>query len=239
MKNLILISFLIIPPLLGYPDLQQDFDDVISKKELLGQFDPSSHPDFEKIHSDYTNKPSIYLRKKAYSAFKDMFYDAKLCGIDLKIISATRNFNYQKGIWERKWKRTKYMGWQKADKALDILKYSSMPGTSRHHWGTDIDLNDLNNSYFETGEGQIIYQWLRLHAKDYGFEQVYTSKDQGRTGYQEEKWHWSYLPLSSIYLQEYNRLITSEDINNFNGSEVAGEIQAIEKYVNGIQKENP
>ncbi|NJK84501.1 MAG: M15 family metallopeptidase [Saprospiraceae bacterium] len=40
------------------------------------------------------------------------------------------------------------------ERALKILKYSSMPGTSRHHWGTDIDLNSFSNSYFEQGEGK-------------------------------------------------------------------------------------
>ena len=74
-------------------------------------------------------------------------------GITLIIISGTRSFNHQKSIWDRKWGRTRYMGWQEIDKAIDILTYSSMPGTSRHHWGTDIDFNSLENSYFDAGDG--------------------------------------------------------------------------------------
>ena len=30
----------------------------------------------------------------------------------------------------------------------------------------------------------------------------------GRTGYNLEKWHWSYLPLASKYLEFYNKKIS-------------------------------
>ncbi|MFM9004881.1 MAG: D-alanyl-D-alanine carboxypeptidase family protein [Flavobacteriales bacterium] len=43
------------------------------------------------------------------------------------------------------------------------MKFSSMPGTSRHHWGTDIDLNSVEPSYFLSGKGLLIYQWLSAH----------------------------------------------------------------------------
>ncbi|MBK8672515.1 MAG: D-alanyl-D-alanine carboxypeptidase family protein [Bacteroidetes bacterium] len=29
-----------------------------------------------------------------------------------------------------------------------------MPGSSRHHWGTEVDINALSNAYFSTGEGK-------------------------------------------------------------------------------------
>lgn len=32
-----------------------------------------------------------------------------------------------------------------------------MPGTSRHHWGSDVDLYALDDIYFEYGDGEIIY----------------------------------------------------------------------------------
>ena len=44
-----------------------------------------------------------------------------------------------------------------------------MPGTSRHHWGTEIDIHSYNNESFEQGPGKAIYDWLTLHAADYGF----------------------------------------------------------------------
>ena len=68
------------------------------------------------------------------------------------------------------------MGWQEIDKAIDILTYSSMPGTSRHHWGTDIDFNSLENSYFDAGDGLKVYEFLKRCGEELGFMQVYTSK---------------------------------------------------------------
>ena len=206
----------------------------IIKSDLIGKNQPDSHKEFVKIESEYTNKSQIYMRKAAYTAFKSMYWDAKKCGIQLEIISATRNFDYQKGIWENKWKRPKYAGWQDLDKIRDIMKYSSMPGTSRHHWGTDIDLNSLTNTYFESGDGLKVYNWLKNFGKDYGFYQTYTSKDKGRTGYNEEKWHWSYMPLASEYLQLYQDSIKYQDLKGFSGSGSAANIKAIEEYVLGI-----
>lgn len=211
------------------------FAQTPSQQELLGQFDQATHPDFVVIERAHTTKDGIYLRKEPYAQFKLMAESAQKDGLKLQIISAMRNFNYQKGIWERKWDRSKYMGWDAFKKADDILNYSSMPGSSRHHWGTDIDLNSLNNDYFTTGEGLKLYEWLEVNGPKFGFYQVYTSKESGRTGYNEEKWHWSYLPLADGYLQAYNKLVRSENINGFKGSSLVDSLRVIPNYVNGIQ----
>lgn len=208
----------------------------VTKAELLGQFDPTAHPDFVKIDAKYTSKPAIYLRREAYAAFELMHAAAAAEGIDLTIISATRNFEYQKGIWERKWNRTRYMGWSDFAKAKDILTYSSMPGSSRHHWGTDIDLNALSNDWFSSGEGKRVYDWLTQHGPSFGYWQVYTTKDEGRKGYNEEKWHWSYLPLATTYLETYNDSITASDIRRFRGAALADSLLIIEDYVNGVER---
>jgi len=82
-------------------------------------------------------------------------------------------------------------------------------GTSRHHWGTDIDLNSFNNKYFESGKGKKIYDWLTSNASSFGFCQPYTPKGDHRPhGYNEEKWHWSYQPVSqdiTDYAEQYLR----------------------------------
>jgi LAS superfamily LD-carboxypeptidase LdcB len=59
------------------------------------------------------------------------------------------------------------------------------------------------------------YQWLKENAKKYGVYQVYTSKKNGRTGYNMEKWHWSYIPLAKEYLSYYNLKISYDDITDF------------------------
>lgn len=207
--------------------------------ELMGRFNPGRHSDFVMIEREYTDKPEIYLRKEAYGAFKRMASDASNVGIRFKIVSATRSFDHQKAIWQRKWTDAKHKHLSDREKALAILQYSSMPGSSRHHWGTDIDLNALDNAWFARGEGKKLYDWLNSNAHQYGFYQVYTSKDHGRTGYSEEKWHWSYLPLAEKFLSEYNATIKPEDFTGFAGAELAKELRILEDYVNGIEVVQP
>lgn len=205
-----------------------------SVDELTGRFDPSKHQDFVRIQSAHTSKENIYLRKESYEAFVKMYDAAKKEGIRLTIISATRNFDYQKGIWEKKWLREKYKGWSDFDKVKDILSYSSMPGTSRHHWGTDVDFNSVDPKFFASGEGKKLYDWLLIHASEYGFAQTYTHKKSGRTGYEEEKWHWSYMPLASEMLKDYNTRVKYEDLHGFHGAEQADDLKVFETFVNGI-----
>ena len=210
--------------------------ETYTKAELLGQISPATNPGFTEIPPEYCSRPGIYLRNEVLEAFLKLRQAAEDEDIDLKVLSGTRSFNHQKSIWDRKWARTRYMGWQDLDKAQDILTYSSMPGTSRHHWGTDIDLNSLENEYFNSGEGAIVYDFLERCGNEFGFSQVYTSKENGRTGYEEEKWHWSYMPVSSVILEEYNKFIRNEDIGGFDGSNSVDSIKIIPDYVNGIAK---
>ena len=208
---------------------------IITKNFVLGKFDYKTNDLFQKVNAIYTSK-TLYLNKIAYFAFVKMYKKAKADGINLKIISGTRNFNEQKWIWERKWKKLNNL--KPVDRAEKILEYSSMPSTSRHHWGTDIDLNSLKNSYFESAEGKKEYKWLLDHANRFGFYQVYTDKADGRTGYNLERWHWSFMPLASKYLNFYNTHINYSDISDFKGFEEAKGLNIIKDYVNGISKKS-
>jgi zinc D-Ala-D-Ala carboxypeptidase len=215
----------------------------VDKNYLLGKFDPATHSQFVKLADVHTSGSArgAYLHKETYEAFVRMREAAEKDGVSLVIISATRNFDSQKRIWENKWEgRTLVEGKNLTtvknlnERARLILLYSSMPSTSRHHWGTDMDLNSLENSFFESGEGLRIYQWLSKHAHEYGFCQPYTSKTTGRTGYEEEKWHWSYLPLSGVFLEQYKQQVSYSDIKGFKGSEVAKSMQVILRYAEGV-----
>lgn len=221
-------------------------DDKITEDYLMGKFVPTKHPDFVKIAAAYASTNNMLLRKEAYEAFLKMYAAAKKEGIELRIISATRPFAHQKRIWEAKWKGVRKVDGQDlsktipdpAQRALKILEFSSMPGTSRHHWGTDIDLNDLNNVYFAKGKGKKIYDWLSQHAAEYGFCQPYSPKGAERPdGYNEEKWHWSYLPIAKQLTDQYRLRIQNKKIQGFAGAEAAEEIDVVKKYVLGINKE--
>jgi hypothetical protein len=100
-----------------------------------------------------------------------------------------------------------------------------------------LDINSLENSYFESGKGLKEYNWLCENASKFGFCQVYTSKKNSkRTGYEMEKWHWSYLPESTKLLNEYHAKITYADIKGFKGSNLAQKINFIPSFVDGISK---
>ena len=210
----------------------------------MGRFDPKKHRDFVLIPAKYADRQGMYMRRDAYDAFLKMTTKAQESGIVLTIRSAARNFDYQKGIWERKWTGVTKLSdgtdvskdiKEPIDKALKILEYSSMPGTSRHHWGTDIDLNSFNNKYFESGKGKKIYDWLTSNASSFGFCQPYTPKGDHRPhGYNEEKWHWSYQPVSQDITDYAEQYLRNEMIKGFEGAATAPQIDVVGKYVLGI-----
>ncbi|MEY4936102.1 MAG: hypothetical protein RIS64_2461 [Bacteroidota bacterium] len=199
---------------------------------VMGKFDPAKDKRFVKIELKHADKADMYLRKETYEAFKKMHAAALKEGVSLKIVSATRNFDRQKAIWEEKWKNKYAHIKDPQQRALKILEFSSMPGSSRHHWGTDMDLNNLTNEYFATSTGKKMYDWLTKNASTYGFCQPYSA---GRTdGYHEEKWHWTYVPLAKSLTQFVKTNLTDAHIKGFLGSETAVSIEIVKHYILGI-----
>lgn len=218
-----------------------------SVEYLMGKFDPAQHPDFVPVDKKYADGEGYFLRKETYESFQKMWEAAQADGISLTIVSATRNFSRQKAIWEGKWTGARKIenGTNAAQhypkpktRALKILEYSSMPGSSRHHWGTDIDLNDLDNYTFEQGPGKKVYDWLQKHASEFGFCQPYSPKGDHRpTGYNEEKWHWSFIPVAKQLTDLAAHRLTDDMISGFKGAETAQEIGIVQKYVLGINRD--
>lgn len=218
----------------------------IAKKYLLGQFKPASEKSFVKAHTPYAKRDGLYLLSDVYDAFIRMHKVAKADGISLIIVSATRTFDDQKKIWHSKWTGKRLVDGKNlaetvsapVERAKIILKYSSMPGTSRHHWGTDIDINSVSNAYFESGIGLETYKWLVTHAVQFGFVQPYTPKGINRPhGYNEEPWHWSYNPIAKYYTQQYLEKVSYDDLTGFKGSETAPKVEVISNYVLGINRD--
>lgn len=178
----------------------------IPLNELLGQFDEKTHPEFVALDKTElpVNKPGMYLRKvvadKLIAAYQDFKHDHP--DIPFIVVSATRNYDYQNGIWQRKWKSIYPSTHDSRKTAKTILKYSSMPGTSRHHWGTDVDITQVESRYFHRDpKGKILFAWLNNNMPKYGFCRSYTEGRAG--GYNNEEWHWSYKQLSKPYLARY------------------------------------
>ncbi|MBM4185158.1 MAG: M15 family metallopeptidase [Gemmatimonadetes bacterium] len=140
-------------------------------------------------------------------------------GFGLTVLSGFRSFERQRSIWNRK------AGGELAvldnearpldvstlsprELALAILRWSALPGASRHHWGTDIDVYDarakpegyeveLVPAEVESG-GMFapLHEWLdtRIAEKTaFGFFRPY---DRDRGGVAPERWHLSHAPLA-------------------------------------------
>lgn len=146
-------------------------------------------------------------------------------GFDLQVASGFRSFTRQLTIWNGK------AGGQRpvlgedghvidlgllsdVDKVFAILRWSALPGASRHHWGTDVDVFDaaavpenyplqLTGAEYQSGGPFADFSdWLeqRIAAKEaFGFVRPYGA-DRG--GVAPEPWHLSYGPLSCHYQQQ-------------------------------------
>jgi len=183
------------------------------------------------------------LRKPAAESFQKMINAAKKDGIKLYSLSSYRSFERQKNIWNRKYKALLKKKNPPQQIIKSIIEFSSIPGTSRHHWGTDLDIIDssktrpvdplLAKHYLKGGIYHDLYQWLNKKGKDYGFYEVYT-KDPKRTGYAYEPWHWSYAELSIPYLKQY---LTIDLQKHWKTSSAAGHAEFNKAFVNRFKRE--
>ncbi|UOY07511.1 M15 family metallopeptidase [Muricauda sp. SCSIO 64092] len=168
----------------------------------------------------------INLRKDAHDAFVDMKKAAYTAGFDIKIVSSYRDFYRQQAIWERKYiKYTEVDGMEPIPAMEKIIEYSTIPGTSRHHWGTDIDIIDgypkvdgdvlVPEKFGEGGPFEGLKKWLDENSESFGFHLVYTDS-YFRRGFKYEPWHYSYAPTSIPMLAQFRkknifRLIKEEE----------------------------
>ncbi|MGC9330627.1 MAG: M15 family metallopeptidase [Bacteroidales bacterium] len=220
-------------------------EDMPSKNELMGKITPSNHPDFVKVDSTLSYFPEIYLRKNTYNAFLKMRQAALKDSIDIIIRSGTRTFYEQRYIWNQKFTGNRKHGkgyldqyFSDSAKVANLLAYTAVPGTSRHHWGTDIDINETSHVYFKREYGKKVYDWLMENAADYGFYQVYVPfGDKRTTGYNTEEWHWTYKPESDKFTQAYRNKISYHELTGFHGENEIQKFEIIENYVYGINSD--
>lgn len=163
----------------------------------------------------------VGINSQVLPAFQAMQAAAKIDGIDIHIASGFRSFERQLHIWNRKVlgelatkdKNNSYVDLRtlsSLEKLDAILLYSALPGTSRHHWGTDIDVYSPNLlpkntklqlepwEYEANGPFEKLSVWLSNNAATFGFYFPYQTYKKGVA---PEPWHLSYAPLSSQYQQ--------------------------------------
>jgi LAS superfamily LD-carboxypeptidase LdcB len=184
-----------------------------SKDYLTGRKNP---------YINYTKSMHV----KAYDAYLDMHKCALKQGINIQIVSGYRSFERQLKIWNYKYKAYKSYNLTELEIIEKVATYSAIPGTSRHHWGTEIDIVDsaankpvrgflITENYEENGTYHKMHLWLEENAHLFGFYMVYT-KDENRTGFRHEPWHFSYQPVSSYYLKCFSKLNLLESIKSEN-----------------------
>lgn len=145
---------------------------------------------------------------------------AQLDGVTISIASGFRSVQRQAVIWNRKITGQRSVlddqgraidadSWQRlsaTDRIHAVCRYSAIPGLSRHHWGTDLDVYDANrcqqqghqlalvaSEYDYNGPCHELHCWLREYAEHYGFFFPYRT-DKG--GVAPEPWHLSFWPES-------------------------------------------
>ena len=172
------------------------------------------------------------LHPTVASAYIRLREAAAAAGIQLAIASGFRSFERQLSIWNRKWSGALTLRDQSGntvvpaqlnddEKLAAILHWSALPGASRHHWGTDLDVYDpapfkdnerqlqlIPSEYCDPqGPCFVLWQWLAAHAHEFGFFFPY-AKYQG--GVAQEPWHLSYRPISCKLLPQ----LTPEVLHN-------------------------
>ena len=159
---------------------------------------------------------TILLEKETYSAFIKMKDAAEKDGIIIKLVSGFRDFYRQQMIWNNKYKKfTNEFSLDGPTAIKEIIRFSTIPGTSRHHWGTEIDIIDKNfenekdllisRKYEEGGIFNSLKKWMDKNSKRFGFYIVYDD-DSNRPGFEYEPWHYTYKPISDLYQREFLKL---------------------------------
>ncbi|MBS4638535.1 M15 family metallopeptidase [Aeromonas media] len=153
------------------------------------------------------------------AAFNDMQVAAAHEGFNLQAASSWRGFERQLAIWNGKWRGERPL-LDADNQPLDalqlddmerlhaILRWSALPGTSRHHWGTDLDIYDPDSlpvgtrlalepwEYEAGGWFADLGEWLGDHMTDFGFFLPYAKPLDAAQGVAYEPWHISFAPES-------------------------------------------
>lgn len=179
-----------------------------------------------------------HLQFNATKAFLAMQKAAATAGFKLMPASSFRDFSRQQIIWNEKFAGIRTVndaenrpldvsGLSEAERCQAILRWSAIPGASRHHWGTEVDYYDPFRlpadtalqlepwEYEEGGYFAALSAWLADNMAQFDFYLPFTQRQTGGVAY--EPWHISYWPLSYEAEQLYTpetlaRVLETQDI---------------------------
>jgi len=149
-----------------------------------------------------------YAIKEVMEAYWKLKGRAKEDGWHLILASGYRSFYAQRQIWNRyDAEYKKYPHLDEKGRVRAIMSIVSVPGLSRHHWGTDLDISEnslqgrLTSITSDTPQKVVeYYRWMEENAPQFGFCKVYEGK---KGAVMDEPWHWSYLPFSTVYERQF------------------------------------
>ena len=165
--------------------------------------------------------PACELHHDVAGPWRELRAAAGKQGIDLIAYSSFRDFDAQVRIWNDKYQGRRPL-YDRDGTALDlsnlseaelidrILYWSALPGASRHHWGTDVDVIDgaaidanyrvrlMPDEYASGGVFHPLQRWLDEHLEAFDFFRPY-AKHQG--GVSAEPWHISFRPVAAPALE--------------------------------------
>jgi LAS superfamily LD-carboxypeptidase LdcB len=156
------------------------------------------------------------LHVHAMAPFLALRREALTAGFDLAAVSSFRDFDRQLTIWNGKFTGEKPLygaagellvaaELSPAERVSAILIWSALPGASRHHWGTDVDLIDRGSvaagyrvqlsaeEFAPGGPFAAVSNWLETHAARFGFFRPFRGI---LSGVQREDWHYSFAPVA-------------------------------------------
>jgi len=164
---------------------------------------------------------TISVHPQLIPALSSLQRKAADAGFDMRIASGFRSFERQLLIWNNKaagirpvldeyGQPIELSVLKEYQQVFAILRWSALPGASRHHWGTDIDVYDasrmpadyqLQLTLEETqGNGYCaaFHRWLthELQRSPHDFFRPYVA---GVGGIAPEPWHLSYAPLARSF----------------------------------------
>ena len=169
-------------------------------------------------------QPGYFVDREIVADLQLLTRDAVANGFELRIESAYRSFEKQLSIWNRKARGELALLSAEGvpmERPTDeeklmyaILTWSALPGASRHHLGTDIDVVD-GAACPEGYEVQLTpaecegmfakfhaFLTARVEAGDaHGFSRVFV---HGRGKIRPEGWHIAHLPTSRKRLEHFS-----------------------------------
>jgi LAS superfamily LD-carboxypeptidase LdcB len=191
---------------------------------------------FHLTEDDHSSPLSVPIHHQALGDFIQLRDSAREFGFEIDVLSGFRSFEDQLHIWNRKVQGGRPVLDSNANPleideltekelVFAILRWSALPGASRHHWGTDLDIYDVNTKPEgyeiefipeEVDSGGMfgpLHDWLDQRMTDhtaFGFFRPY-SRDLG--GVSPERWHLSYAPVSEQYLETFSPEILQQTIS--------------------------